>query len=189
MNKLFSLCVITSFIGFSVTAQDLKQGDLDFLKGVKSIEVKIDYNNFRISNQLENDYVTASVTEKNQKKAGDGDQWKLYWDNYKNIKWPQVLTGEFERIAPDINWKDSTSMYVIVLKSDISTGFDPISMSPWAKMTTKCEFVERSKPDNILAVVELDKIRGDGLSNEDKILLCYFTTAKRLGKFLKKKAF
>ncbi|MDR1120966.1 MAG: hypothetical protein LBM08_08615 [Dysgonamonadaceae bacterium] len=71
---------------FSISAQKLREGNLDFLKGETKLNIVFDYSNLKIEGRSEEYYI-----EKN------GIKWKENWDNAKN--------EFFEKFVRNVNLK------------------------------------------------------------------------------------
>ncbi len=83
MKRLFSLILIQILVsGLILNAQkiSLKKGNLNFLKGQKSILVTFDYSNMAVGKfDKEDDYIAKKVEDYNKSEAGKGDKWKEAW--------------------------------------------------------------------------------------------------------------
>jgi len=83
MKRLLSLILIQMLIsGFLLNGQKItvKKGNLDFLKGQKSLLVTFDYSNMAVGKyDKEDDYIAKKSEDYNKSEAGKGDKWKEAW--------------------------------------------------------------------------------------------------------------
>jgi len=143
MKRITFLAFIAIISFFSVEAQNylgtqkLKEGSLDFLKGVKKLNVVFDYTDLIINGKTE-EYFTATREEK----------WKNNWDNDKirfyerfvrnaNIESTKLLLGNF----PDTEYMATVKVLRMIDESHI--------------YVAEVKFTQTNST-NILAVVSID---------------------------------
>jgi len=66
-------------------AARLITGQLDSLKDAKVVNIEFRYNNTRVGEMSELDYINKKVTEQNAQRAGKGDEWLVDWNERKII--------------------------------------------------------------------------------------------------------
>ncbi len=118
--KLFALvnaillCCTSLFAG----GIKIKSGSLAALKTEKNINVKFDYSEVKMFNEIsEEEYVSAMVTDMNAKKPGTGDKWKQDWISNPSVLYHPTFTKKFNKEVGKIITLDSLdSKYTIISK-------------------------------------------------------------------------
>jgi hypothetical protein len=98
----------------TVDAQDILSGNLDFLKGQKSINVVFDFTNFKIEKETEQELVAREVEEGNKAEAGKGDKFKENWTKDRDEKFVAAFKKVLaERIG--ISTDDAAAQYTLIV--------------------------------------------------------------------------
>lgn len=189
---LFSLVVLA---GFSSTAQrstQAKDADYSFLKKEKKLNVLFAYDGMTVGkNMTEEAYVAEKVAEKNEKKAGTGDEWKESWEKGKlNIYEPSFklhFNKKLSKMGLEAAEGDDAPMTVIVKTTRIEPGFNIGITSMAAQIDVEFIFVETSNHDNIIAQVIMSKVTGsDTYTVSDRVNLAYIGAARQLAGYIAK---
>lgn len=200
MKKIvFALLFVSGF----TFAQDMKvvNGNFDFLKTQKEVNVEFDYSNFTMmkENKPEAQYVEEHKADLDKKGKGNGNIWEKKWISAKE----QIWTPKFLEIAnvvltkehKDLNFQEGIKTpYTLVVKTVwIYPGWDAGVMKQPAKVTTNLKFVETANKSNVLLEITSEEAPGDqwgnNFSNESRIGEGYAKTAKSLAKLIAKKAY
>lgn len=198
-KTVFALLLISGF----TFAQDINvvNGNFDFLKDQKEINVEFDYSNFTMmkENKPEAQYVEEHKADLDKKAKGNGNIWQKKWVAARE----QIWTPKFLEIGnivlskggKDVNFQEglNTPYTLIVQTVWIYPGWDAGVMKQPAKVTTNLKFVETANKSNVLLEIKSEEAPGDqwgnNFSNESRIGEGYAKTAKSLSKLLLKKAF
>ena len=195
MKKSILLFSLLAFIGLSANAQRstrVKDADFSFLKSEKTINVIFDYEGMTIGkNQTEVDYVEEKVAEKNEKKAGTGDEWRKSWEKGKlNIYEPMFRTGITKKLAKvglKVEEGDNAHLTIIVKTTRIEPGFNAGVASMNAVIDLEYIFVETANHDNIIAQVIMSKVQGsDAYAVSDRVKVAYLGAGRRLAGYIAK---
>ncbi len=200
MKKAFLL--IPLFLLFlTVDAQKItvKSGDLSFLKGVTELNVDYDYGNMAVGKfKTEADYIEKKKNEYNEDEPGKGDRWEEEWHADKE----NTYHRKFEELFNVIMYGHNTGMkigsypnadYTLVLKTIfLEPGFNIGISRKDASINVIAEFVTSDDPENILAVITMDKVPGRGAMGGDfdteyRIGEAYAKCGKELAEYLWKK--
>ena len=179
----------------SATAQrstPAKDADYSFLKSEKSINLLFDYEGMTIGkNQTEVDYVEAQVAERNEKKAGTGDEWRKSWEKGKlNIYEPSFRAGfskKVEKVGVKVTEGDEAPVTLIIRPTRIEPGFNIGITRMNAQVDFEFVFVETANHDNIIAQVILPKVYGsDAFAVSDRVKIAFLGGGKRLSGYIAK---
>lgn len=199
MKNLKTLFIIMLLAAFSVNAfsQKLKltKGDLNFLKGVKELKLSYTYNDMNVGKYSEKDYVAKKKTEYNEAEAGRGDKWEKMWveDREKRFepKFEELFVKYLYDEADANAGQHLDAEYTLILHTYFTEPgyYIGISQAP-AYINCEAIFVKTSNPDEVLAIVDIQKSPGRSGANWDtgeRIKEAYAKGGKELAKFLLKK--
>ena len=130
----------------SLSAQKIKEGNLDFLIGEKELNLIIDYKNTIIHGNTEEAFVNQMVVQ-------NGEQWKEIWDGETKTELYQKFTIFLNRGTENLGLKAGTfpeANYVAVVKI--------INIEKKGTTTADVFFLKTGYPD-ILAIIS---VQGDG---------------------------
>ncbi|MCD0469504.1 hypothetical protein [Flavobacterium sp. JAS] len=200
MKKLaFALLLISG----AVSAQDMNviQGNFDFLKDQKEINIEFDYSNFTMMKEKKSEaqYVEEHKAELDKKAKGNGNIWQKKWVSAKEQIWtPKFLeigNVVLSKAGKEVNFQEglNTPYTLIVQTVWIYPGWDAGIMKQPAKVTTNLKFVETANKSKVLLEITSEDAPGDqwgnNFSNESRIGEGYAKTAKSLSKMILKKAY
>lgn len=200
MKKLILALFLFSGMAFS---QDMNvlQGNFDFLKDQKEINVEFDYSNFTMMKEKKSEaqYVAEREADLNEKTKGTGTIWKKKWVSAKELIWNpkflEIANVVLVKDKKDVNFQEglNTPYTLIVQTIWVYPGWDAGIMKQHAKVTTNLRFVETANKSKVLLEITSDEAPGDqwgnNYSNESRIGEGYAKTAKSLSKMLLKKAY
>lgn len=187
---LFAVIATTTFAQNKI---NFEQGNFDFLKDQKEVNVKFVFDNvaFHEKNLTEAQYLEnrkADITAK--KGQNTWDSWNTQWEKYK--------ASEFlDFFIKGINGKSKK----VYFRSDVKTKYTLIIDTKWlyagwyggfmgtqpAKLTANLTFVETDNPSNVVMKLVADKIEGNK-GNDDlnweygRMGAAYEITGKKLAK-------
>lgn len=198
MKKLIIACLLISGAAF---AQDMNvvQGNFDFLKDQKEVNVVFDYSDFTMMKEkmTEAQYVQEHKADLDKKAKGNGNIWEKKWIAARE----QIWTPKFLEIAntvltkekKDLNFQEGLKTpYTLIVKTVwLFPGWDAGIMKQPAKVTTNLKFVDSSNKSNVLLEITSDEAPGDqwgsNFSNESRLGEGYAKTAKSMSKLIIKK--
>lgn len=186
---MFAFLGLTSFAQRSTNAKD---ADYSFLKGKKDMNIVFDYEGMTVGkNKTEEEYVNETVAERNEKKAGTGDEWRKSWEKGKlNIYEPSfkaILSKKLGKVGIVVSEGDNAEVTVIVRTTRIEPGFNAGVVAMEAQIDVEYIFVETANKDNILATVVMSKVMGtDTYTVSDRVNAAYVNAGGGLGMYMKK---
>ena len=197
MKKLAALFLLVGIVAFSVNAQkiQIKKGNLNFLKGVKEINVKYDYSNMGVGKfKNEKDYVDKKVKEHNDKEPGKGDQWKQGWEGARSTryepKFEELINKELEKANIKVYQDQNDAKYTLTV---VTTFTEPGINVGVYKQPAYCNFKYVFTDDKGKVVAELiqTKVPGSQFMGYDfdagtRIAESYAKGGKSLGKTMYK---
>lgn len=196
ISLTLALCLGVASLSF---AQKLKlfSGELDFLKGQKTINVQYDYSNMGVGKyEQEEDYVTDKVNDYNKKEAGKGDEWKKNWvadraERYEP-KFEELMNKELEKDGIQFgNYPDAE--YTLILRTTFTEpGFNVGVARKNAYTDLEAVFIPTGSSKE-MAAISIENSPGRGGMGYDfdtgyRIQESYAKAGKELAQFLKKKA-
>ncbi|WP_431243587.1 hypothetical protein ACQ9BO_03055 [Flavobacterium sp. P21] len=200
MKKLVIALLLISGTAFSQNMEVIN-GNFDFLKDQKDINIEFDYSNFTMmkENKPEAQYVEEHKADLDQKAKGNGNLWHKRWIVAKDQIWtPKFLEiGNiiFTKAGKEMNFQEGLNTpYTLIVKTVwIYPGWDAGIMKQPAKVSTILTFVESANRSNVLLEISSMEAPGDqwgnNFNNETRIGEGYAKTAKSLSKLIIKKAF
>jgi hypothetical protein len=201
MKKHLTLVFI--FLFFTLSAQKMKitDGNFDFLKGQKEINVEFVYDNMKLlkKNLSEEQYIKEHSAELEEKTKGRGETWKKKWKAAPELIWqPKFLELMNRYFYEDhgINFSEglADAKYTLIVETTwVYPGWDAGVMKQPAKVTTLLKFVETENKANVVTEVTSKNAPGDqwgsSFSNEDRLGEGYAKTGKSFAKLILKRAF
>src|SRR6476646_7628284 len=121
--KLFILSLlllaVASVPGFAQSMK-LASGNLDFLKGQKTINVVYTYDNVRVGKGTEQEYIDKKVTDYNKDKPGRGDEWLKNWKGDRasryQPKFEELINKQLEKAGVKVG-NFPNAPYTLVLRT------------------------------------------------------------------------
>ncbi|PWA09080.1 hypothetical protein [Flavobacterium laiguense] len=202
MKKIIVVTVL--FISCLMTAQEMSvmQGDFDFLKDQKEINVEFDYSKMTLLKEKlsEEQYITKRAQELNEKTKGIGDIWKKKWNAGKELIWNpkflELMNVVYSKGKKEVSFQEglTTAKYTLIVKTIwIYPGWDAGIMKEPARVSTFLLFVETNNKSNVLFEISSKNAPGDqwgnNFSNEARIGEGYAKTGKSLAKMLLEKVY
>ncbi len=199
MKKVAILIVMIAFV-IDANAQKVKllEGNLDFLKGEKTLKVEFTYDeNMKIGKKDADKYIEEKVKSKNRKKPGSGDEWKKKFlaDREESYEphFIKMFNFIFKKIGFTINPNGLDAKYVMVVNTTfIEPGFDVGIQSKRAMANMDVYFMPVDDREKVLAKITITKAPGTAIFGSsyvaaDRIGGCYESAAAGLAEFLHKK--
>lgn len=197
MKKLAALFLLVGVVAFTMNAQkvQIKKGNLNFLKGVKEVNVEYDYSKMGVGKfKTEKDYVDKKVKEHNEKEAGKGDQWKEAWENARSTryepKFEELINKELDKLKIRVFQDQKDAKYTLTV---VTTFTEPGINIGIYKQPAYCNFKYVFTDDKGKIVCELlqSKVPGSQFTGYDfdagsRIAESYAKGGKSLGKTIYK---
>lgn len=197
------LTVIVCFVSVTLFAQKMKivEGDFDFLKGQKEVNVEFVFDNtsYYKENMTEDEYIAKQYAEAEEKSKGSGETWKKKWASAPELIWQPKFLELMNRYFQDdhgLSFQEglTDAQYTLIVETVwLYPGWDAAVMKQPAKVTTNLKFVETADRDKVLAETTSENAPGDqwgsNFSNEDRMGEGYAKTGKSFAKLIEKKAF
>jgi hypothetical protein len=205
MNSKVILCAIIMTLSCALCltparADDIKlqSGDLNFLQEQKAICVKYIYDGMKVDDKTEDEFINFQVTEQNKGGPGKGADWLDHWKNDRASRYQPLfeerINDAVRKRSVEFSPKATGAKYTLIMQV--------VSVHPgWAgwglihdssRMDVQATFVETAQPANVLAVISLKKVGGNGFDYNvfGRVSDALGNCGKQLGHFLlDKKAF
>ena len=200
MKKQVTLVLSLFFCAF-MFAQKMKvvNGDFDFIKGEKEVNVEFVYDNMKIykDNKTNEEYMTERSAKLEEKGRGKGKAWEKKWMASRELiyapKFLELMNRYMEKKRNTIFQEGLTdAKYTLIVETTwLYPGYNVGIMRKPAKVSTLLKFVETANRDNVLLEVTGKHAPGNQFggtySNEDRIGEGYAKTGKTLAGLLIKK--
>ncbi len=192
MKSKLLLSVGIMFLALNVLSQratDFRKANYSFLKSVKKINVVFDYEGMTVGkNQTEEDYVAETVAEKNEKKAGAGDEWKEAWEKGKLNTYEPGFIEKFNKSTKKLglvaSQGDDAEMTVIVKITRLEPGFYSYAVNRNAAVDLVLSFVETADHEKIVSQVIMTNMQGnENPSVSGRVYGAFATAGAYLGKY------
>jgi hypothetical protein len=194
---LFSLFLLSCFTTSHAQKIKLAEGDLDFLKGQKELNVEYVYDNMGVGKyDREQDYIDRKVEEYNDKESGSGDKWLVSWkeDREKRFQpsFEELMNKNLEGHGLTVGSDKDQAKYTLILETVFTEpGFNVGVARKNALIDVVATFVETGNTENALAVVTIDKspgrLGGYDFDTGVRIEEAYAKCGKELGQYLDSK--
>ncbi len=181
---------------FLAQAQKIKlvSGNLTFLKGEKAINLQYYYDNVKVGDMDESNYIKKKVTEYNAKEPGKGDKWLENWKNDRKTRYEPKFEELFNKYLEEVNTKakegDATAQYTLLIKTKmIEPGFNVGVVRRSAKIDVEVEISAAGSPENKLAELTIFDVPGADAMGFDfdsgeRISEAYAKLGKALAKYI-----
>lgn len=198
MKRSFIAAVLVLIFGSPAVSQKIKiaSGDLDFLKGQKTIHVEYNYEDMGVGKyEQSEDYVEDRVEKMNKKEAGTGDEWKEKWvaDREERFE-PQFeeLANKYLESNFEIGDFPDAEYTLIVYTVFTEPGFNVGVARKNAYVDLDLVFVKTASPEEEVAVVTITKSPGRGGMGYDfdtgyRIQEAYAKAGKELAQYIVKR--
>jgi len=168
MKKYFyllgSAILFWGLFGCSRASLVLSEGNLSFLKGENLFNVKYVYDDLKVGDKSEKEYVDEKVKEKNESEPGKGDKWLKEWYGNREAKFQpkfEELLNEYAQSKAEFKSGLENTKYTLVLKTTtLEPGWNVWVSRKDAEIDAVALFVETDNPDKILAVFQIEDCRG-----------------------------
>jgi len=190
-------------ICFSYTvanAQKIKvtDGDPSVLKGQVSVKVEYTYHDMAVGKyKKEQEYIDRKVKDYNDDEPGRGDEWAKAWVNDRNArfepKFEELINDHLDKTGIIVSENTEESSYTMIVHTVFTEpGYNVVVSRKPAMINLVVSIVETSNPENVLAVIEIEKAPGNSVGGTDydtgqRISEAYAKAAKELAQFLEKK--
>ncbi|MCM4165272.1 MULTISPECIES: hypothetical protein [unclassified Arenibacter] len=202
MKTYFIIAVVflSNLFGYG---QKLKviQGDFNFIKDQKEINVEFVYDNMKLlkKNLSNEDYVKEHSAELEEETRGKGTSWEKSWYASRELIYaPKFLELMNRYLYEDHNVFFAENLtdanYTLIVETIwVYPGWDAGVMKQPAKVSTLLKFVETTNREHIALEVSSENAPGDqwgsSFNNEDRLGEGYAKTGKSFAKLILKKGF
>ncbi|PID88404.1 MAG: hypothetical protein CSB06_00195 [Bacteroidia bacterium] len=200
MKKAVTLsAIIICAMSLQLQAQKIKvkEGNLDFLKNEKFIDIAYKYDDMKVGKMTEEKYVEKTKKKYNDKEEGKGDRWAEAWEadraNRFEPKFESLLNKYLDSkgiLAEDGSQDAKYTMTVHTTWTE--PGFFGGVVQKPAYISGLVIFTEKGNESKKLAVLEFIKSPGNSVASFDtgeRIKEAYAKLGKTLAKYLLKKGF
>lgn len=161
---LFGFAILFAGLGFSQKIK-LMSGNLSPLKGQDIIEVQFTYDNMKVGNMTEADYVEKKKLEADQQEGNSGERWHKLWIQDRANRFEPKFIELFNKYAKEtglfIDLNRTETKFVMVVNTYFTEpGFNVGVSSGPAYVSLKVSFFERSNMNLPIAVFDIIKARG-----------------------------
>ncbi len=179
----------------------VQQGNYDFIKDQKEINVEFVYDNMKLlkKNVSNDQYVKEHSAELEEKTRGKGKSWEKSWIASRELiyspKFLELMNRYLEKEKGIYFGEDlKDAKYTLIVETVwVYPGWNAAVMRQPAKVSTLLRFVETVNRDHVLLEIKAKDAPGNRFggtfSNEDRIGEGYAKTGKSLAKLILKKAF
>jgi hypothetical protein len=176
-------------VPWRTTAGGIKvsSGSVIFLRQESRVNLEYDDSGIKVGKNAKDSVpMEEFIARENQKQTGRGDSWKLEWTGQRIIqyqpKFQALLNKQF--VEDNIQLEFGTfkdAKYTLILKTKIMMTGKPWPPFPYPpKITADAVFVETNNRTNLVAVVNLVNVPGQGLWGPD-MSEAYAKAGKDLG--------
>ncbi|MGC3944775.1 MAG: hypothetical protein QM762_09660 [Chryseolinea sp.] len=188
---IFSLLTIT-FITTSAQKIKVVEGNLSILKGIKSYDIRFQYDSIIIGTKTsEDDYLAKKKADWNKREAGKGDQFVAMWYDDRKKRYEPEFIKNFEEIG-ELKLGDKDSKYTILMKSQsLEAGYDVFAWDSAPNINGELWIVESANESKVIVKLSFDQMAGKYNSYYDfditrKIASAYTKAGKSLGFYVKR---
>lgn len=196
MRRFLKLTLAAAATVLSVTgfAQKIKleEGNLDFLKKEKSVNVEFTYDNIKVGKyDNEQEYVAKKKEDMNKKEAGTGDKWATAWVDDRENRYKPKFEEAFGKDNPlQVNYQ-GTAKYTIIYKTTfIEPGFNVGISRKNAAHNATVLIVDAADKSKVLAKLSMETkgkdFWGTDFDTGSRIADTYGDAAKGLAKYIQK---
>lgn len=188
-----TVALIALLFSFTLAqAQDtnLASGDLEILKGEKTINVEFVYDKVGVGDYArEEDYLKKKTDEMNEKEARSGDAWAVRWKEAKFEFYHPRFIESFTKYS-DLSI-DSTAKYTLIFKiTFIEPGYQIAIKKKASQVEGTITLVETANRTKKLATFSVERgggyFRGGAYDFANRIAEAYAVTGKKTGALIKK---
>lgn len=190
MERLKCLFIAMILVqSFNSNGQKIElNGDLSFLKEVKSVQLVFDYSGMSVG-KFENgeEYVALKKKEYNEKEPGKGDKWENEWLSDRTtrfqVNFQKALSLKYTAI--DFNENNKSEFKLIVRTVSTEPGFNAYIERKPAMVDLEMKFISDSGEE--MAVLKMEKVPGRDVKSYapgPRIEGAYSRAGATLGKFL-----
>ncbi|MBR5957812.1 MAG: hypothetical protein IKZ99_05575 [Salinivirgaceae bacterium] len=185
--RKFVFIAICVFGAIVANAQKISYtGSLTCLKNEKAVNYQFTYDNMKVGDMSETDYISKKKDEAEEKHTGRGDVWLTQWESDKKNVFPQKFKELFEKYGK-IAASDEPQKYTLIVNTDfLEPGFNAIAVRRDAMINLTIKIVETENPENIVATVTVLKSPGStfwgtDISVADRVGEAYAKAGKDFG--------
>jgi hypothetical protein len=194
LMKTIFLTTVFSVIILSLSAQEIQlvEGDVQALKGIKSIATRVTYDSLLVGAEFpEATFIETKKKLWDEKEKGKGEAWEKHWSESKVTLYGPTFGYIF---AKNSGIKvEKSAPYTLILKTrQIEPGWNGGPMGSRAFIIADLWIVDSSDESKVIAKFKLEKIKGIDKNGGDfemgrRIQQAYTNAGKSLGVYFKGK--
>lgn len=191
--QLFAIALLALLVNSGYAqSMHLASGNLDILKGQKTINLVYAYDNLRVGPGTEQEYIDKKVNGYNKDKPGHGDEWLKNWKNDRPTryqpKFEELINKQLEKSGVKVGNFPNAPYTLILRTTFIEPGFNVYMARRFANTNLEAAFVKTGTTTE-LAVITMMKSPGrDALGYDfdsgERISESYAKAGKSLANFL-----
>jgi len=195
MKKLIWITCFFSFVTFTTSwGQKVNMdGNLDFLKGVKKVELSYKYDNMGVGKFKDGkEYIAKKTEEYNKKEAGKGDKWAQDWVGDRASRYQPKFEETLGKYCSSIEFGENvgSDIKMIVETTFTEPGFNVGVMRKSASINLVITFTDKSGKN--LTTLSINNVPGRDVMGYDfdtgyRIEEAYAKGGKEIGQFITKK--
>lgn len=195
MKKLIGLLLVT-LVSVALFGQKTKlvSGSLGFMKDKHAVYISFTYDNTNVGKMTELDYINKKVIEKNNKYAGEGDEWReqyMYTKTNVNEVYFKHLFGIITKSKGLViaGTPEDALVNIIVNVDFLEPGFNAGGfVSKAASVNVTCKFIDQTTSNEVALVTitnaSTDSNVSDNYSVGLKLKECYGKCGKELAQLV-----
>ena len=195
MNFFKTSLFFFSFLFIAIVSHsqnvELVGGDLEKLKGEKTINIEFNYDKLGVGDfGREKDYVKKKTEEYNTKEPGSGDRWALQWVADRKERYEPKFIEFFCKYA-EMTF-DTAAKYTIIFKTSfIEPGFQVAVKKKAAEVEGTALIVETANKNKKVATISVERggssmFKGAAFDSATRITEAYASAAKKMGVLVSK---
>ena len=143
------------------------------LKGQVSVKVEYTYHDMAVGKyKKEQEYIDRKVKDYNDDEPGRGDEWAKAWVNDRNArfepKFEELINDHLDKTGIIVSENTEESSYTMIVHTVFTEpGYNVVVSRKPAMINLVVSIVETSNPENVLAVIEIEKAPGNSVGGTD----------------------
>jgi hypothetical protein len=167
----------------------LDSGNLNYLKSDTILNFVYVYDNLKVGQFTEPEYVTLRVKEFDKKREGKGEEWRIGWFNDQTTLYPYefelLLNRSLKKTKKYFHHSKEAKYTLIVKTTYMETGWRAAGpIQKYSYINLELYLVETANTNNVLAKLHGEKIIGIGA-----IWTTYSNAGTHLGIYLRDNVF
>lgn len=175
MKKISIVFVVLMLcIGMSASAQfgankiKLTSGNVKFLKGITELNLEFNFDDMKVGEMNEADYIVKHAAEVDKAKPGKGEEWKKHWVEDRGLKFIPAFIKFFNKRVGKLKMLAATgktaAKYTLIIKTvktepGLYTGVSLVQKDAYIDVVAT--FIETANPGTELCEITGTYIKGE----------------------------